>query len=306
MQNHRRYNRPAGFLWIILVFLVIPFLVNSQSLNEPLFSFGVVADVQHADIDNAGTRHYRSSPVKLSEAVSEFNRNGVDFVISLGDFINDKTSGYATLNAITSKLESPLYHVAGNHDFNLKETGADATPRYMNLKRLHYSFAREGWRFVVLNGNDISVYANPPGSRKFRQAESMIAEMKADKQPNAQTWNGAIGRNQLKWLEKELKQARMKKERVILACHFPLVTEKKGELLLNSGQVLRLIQKYPEVFACLNGHGHTSQYHQEGGVHHVMFRGMVELEDNAFSILKVYPDRLEMEGFGKEVNRVLR
>lgn len=306
MDNQRKNTRMSGLRLITLLFLFMSIPSIALSQGGPLFSFGVIADVQHAGIDNAGTRHYRSSPAKLSEAVSEFNRKGVGFVISLGDFINDKMEGYATLNAITSILESPLYHVAGNHDFNLKESDAGATLRYMNLKRLNYSFVREGWRFVVLNGNDISVYANLPGSKKFKEAETMIAEMKARKQPNAQTWNGAIGTSQMAWLEKELKQARKKKERVILACHFPLVTEKKGELLLNSDEVLALIQKYPEVFACLSGHGHTSQHHHEGGVHHVMFRGMVELEDNAFSILKVYPDRIEMEGFGKEVNRVLR
>jgi predicted phosphodiesterase len=289
-----------------MLFLTISISVKAQLQGEPLFSFGVVADVQHADIDNSGTRHYRSSPAKLSEAVAVFNRQGVDYVISLGDFINDKLEGYETLNSITSKLESPLYHVAGNHDFNLKESGADATLRYMNLKRLHYSFAKEGWRFVVLNGNDLSVYANRSGSKQYKEAEAMIAEMKARKLPNAQTWNGAIGRNQLRWLEKELKQARKKQERVILACHFPLVTQKKGELLLNSDEVLGLIQKYPGVFAYLNGHGHTSQHNREGGVHHVMFRGMVEMDDNAFSILKVYPDRIEMEGFGKEQGRVLK
>lgn len=296
----------AGLIMITLLVLSGHFSTMAQSQGEPLFTFGVVADVQHADIDNSGSRHYRRSPSKLTEAVSEFNRNEVDFVISLGDFINDKPEGFAVLNAITSKLNSPLYHIAGNHDFNLRESDAGATLRNMNLKRLHYSFVFKGWRFVVLNGNDISVYANRIGSKKFKEAEAMIAGMKARKLPNAHTWNGAVGKSQINWLEKELKQARRKEERVILACHFPLVTEKKGELLLNYDEVLLLIQKYPEVFAYLNGHGHTSQHHPEGGVHHVMFRGMVELEDNAFAILRVYPGRIEMEGFGKEVSRELQ
>lgn len=296
----------SGLRLITLLFLFMSIPSIAQSQGEPLFSFGVVADVQHADIDNSGTRHYRSSPAKLSEAVSQFNRSGVSFVISLGDFINDQLKGYEILGSITSKLESPLYHVAGNHDFNLSESDADATLRNMNLKRLHYSFVREGWRFVILNGNDISVYANLPGSRPYQEAEALVADMKARKLPNAQTWNGGIGKNQMAWLEKELKQARRKKERVILACHFPLMTVKKSELLLNSDEVLALIRKYPEVFAYLNGHGHASQHHHEAGVHHIMFRGMVELEDNAFAILRVYSDRIEMEGFGSEVNRILR
>jgi hypothetical protein len=32
---------------------------------------------------------------------------------------------------------------------------------------------------------------------------------------------------------------------------------------------------------------------------------MVELEDNAFAVVRVYPNRLEIKGFGKELSRKL-
>ena len=60
--------------------------------TPPLFSFGMISDVQYADIENAGTRYYRLSPAKLKEAVDDFNRETVDFVISLGDFIDENSS----------------------------------------------------------------------------------------------------------------------------------------------------------------------------------------------------------------------
>ena len=59
------------------------------------------------------------------------------------------------------------------------------------------------------------------------------------------------------------------------------------------------------VFAFFNGHVHKSQYFFEQGVHYVSFRGMVELEDNAFALVNVYGNGLEITGFGKEVSRKL-
>ena len=42
--------------------------------TTPLFSFGIVADPQYADIDPRPEmgRHYRESPKKLAEAVDAF------------------------------------------------------------------------------------------------------------------------------------------------------------------------------------------------------------------------------------------
>ena len=40
-----------------------------------------------------------------------------------------------------------------------------------------------------------------------------------------------------------------------------------------------------------------------GGVHHVTIAGMVQapLDSNAYGVLRVYPERLELEGFGTQV-----
>ena len=277
----------------------------SQVKDKPLFTFGVMADVQYADQDNAGTRHYRLSPKKLSEAVDSFNLQKVDFVLNLGDFIDKNMSSYDTLNPIAARLTMPLYHTLGNHEFSVNDSEKDKVLAKENLKAPYYSFVKKKWRFIILNGNDVSLYAYAKESSKYKEAEVLLQQLKADKLPNAQAWNGAIGKEQLAWLKNELVMAQKKKEKVILTNHFPLYPEGASELLWNAKEIRALIESFPVAFAYLNGHVHKSQYFAENGVHYVSFRGMVELEDNAYAIISVYKDHLEIKGYGKEVSRML-
>ena len=56
----------------------------------------------------------------------------------------------------------------------------------------------------------------------------------------------------------------------------------------------------------LNGHNHAGNYGKFEGIHFVNFKGMVDTEtENAFSILTFFNNRIEIEGFGREKNRIL-
>ncbi|KAK3259762.1 hypothetical protein CYMTET_31255 [Cymbomonas tetramitiformis] len=62
-------------------------------VEDPLFTFGVIADIQYADIDDgasfSGTpRFYRNSLNVLAEAVGAWRKRDVDFAIQLGDIID--------------------------------------------------------------------------------------------------------------------------------------------------------------------------------------------------------------------------
>jgi manganese-dependent ADP-ribose/CDP-alcohol diphosphatase len=277
----------------------------AQAKGKQLFTFGVIADVQYADQDNAGTRHYRLSPKKLAEAVDSFNRLKPQFVLSLGDYIDKNFSSYDTLNPITARLSMQFYHTLGNHEFSVNDNEKEKVLQKENLQQPYYSFEKANWRFVIINGNDVSLHAHSKGSVEYKEAEALLQKLKADSQRQAQTWNGAVGKEQLAWLEKELKAAQGKKQKVVLGCHFPLYPDGATELLWNAKEVRAMIERYPCVFAYLNGHVHKSQYFFEKGLHYVSFRGMVEMDDNAFALVTVYRDRLEIKGFGKEQSRTL-
>jgi manganese-dependent ADP-ribose/CDP-alcohol diphosphatase len=182
----------------------------SQTDSIPLFTFGVMTDVQYCDCENAGTRYYRSSLRKLNEAVQTFNQKNVAFVTHLGDFIDHDFESYDTLNAIVKQLNSPLYQVLGNHDFSVKQEEIKKVPAILQLKNRYYSFARNRWRFIVLDGNDLSVYGNIKTGKIFDEASQRLENLKAQKVPNAQSWNGGLGEKQVRWLKKELASAAKK------------------------------------------------------------------------------------------------
>ena len=67
--------------------------------SQPVFRFGVLSDVQHADIDDGhgfhGTpRYYRHSLEALDRAVGRMLEDGVDCAIHLGDIIGGLCSGH--------------------------------------------------------------------------------------------------------------------------------------------------------------------------------------------------------------------
>jgi hypothetical protein len=97
----------------------------------------------------------------------------------------------------------------------------------------------------------------------------------------------------------------MKNEKVILLCHFPLVPD-IADNLLNYKEVLLTLGKYQNIIAWFNGHNHAGNYGVYNKTHFVTFRGMVETQnDNSYAFVKVFTDRIEIKGYGREVSRVL-
>src|SRR3989339_648463 len=94
-----RQIRSSLCFTILLLMLMVPSVTGcgSESTSGPGFSFGVVADVQYADAESAGSRFYRNSAGKLEECVSEFNKNTLEFVIHLGDLID---RDYASIDTV--------------------------------------------------------------------------------------------------------------------------------------------------------------------------------------------------------------
>jgi manganese-dependent ADP-ribose/CDP-alcohol diphosphatase len=286
--------------------LSFPLSSFSQNADVPLFSFGVIADVQYCDCDNNGSRYYSSSLRKLQEAVQIFNKEQVKFVVSLGDFIDRDAQSFDTLNKITKQLRMPVHHTLGNHDFSGNQKEIDKAPSYLGLKEKYYSFKYGGWRFIVLNGNDISVLGNKEHSKNHVLAKRRMEELKGKGAPNAQPWNGELGKHQLVWLKKQLKSSLKANERVILLCHHPISPESGTLNLWNDREVKSLLESFPNVKAYFNGHAHEGGYDFDNGKHYVTFKGMVEKDENAFAIIDVYKDYLKINGYGVEITRLLK
>ncbi|MEZ5012573.1 MAG: metallophosphoesterase [Bacteroidales bacterium] len=88
-----------------------------------------------------------------------FNRSNLSFTINMGDLIDEDYSSYdSVLNHLTM-LKSPLYNVLGNHDFTVDPRFRGRIADRMGTGSGYPSFTKEGFRFIVLNTNDISLFS---------------------------------------------------------------------------------------------------------------------------------------------------
>ena len=267
--------------------------------GSPLFRFGAVADCQYCKATSSN-RKYNLSPKKLAACVEHYNKMELSFVVHLGDFIDRDFSSFDKVVPIYNRLKAPHYHVLGNHDFSVADDKKALVPAKLGLKQRYYDFARKGWRFIALDGNDVSLYAWPKNDPRTQAA----AEYHKSLKPRPPNWNGALGGEQLKWIEAKLQTATKAKERVMLFCHFP-VHPKNNHNLWNDNALTGLLARYSCVVAYLNGHNHAGNYGQRDGIHYFTLKGMVDTGQTSYAVIEVHADRLVVKGFGRETDRDL-
>ena len=293
----------AAILFILLSGDVVGQDPNSRPTdkNPGQVTLGIIADCQYADIPTAGVRNYSLSDQKLKQCVEDFNGLALDHVFHLGDFIDQQEESFDTVLPIVKSLNSSFTLVLGNHDFSVSDEFKDRVPGLMGLKERYFSFKIQQWKLIVLDGNDISLYAWPQGSKRHSDSKK-IHETLYNERP---TYNGAIGKDQMIWLKNELKQAQAASESVILLCHFPVLPE-DPHVLWNSEEILELISDYSCVKAWLNGHNHAGDYAEFNGIHFVTFKGMVDTEENSYATISLLEGEMVVNGFGREENRLMK
>lgn len=216
---------------LICTFFLLGFFLQTATAQNPseqgpkLFSFGVIADVQYADIDQVGKRNYRGSLKKLEQSVQLLNQHDLSFIASLGDLIDRHFESFEKPLELMSHAKAKIHHVLGNHEFLVEDPLKIKVSRLLNNPKRYYSFETNGFVMVILNGMEESMDAYPKDSRKYREGESRYQQLKSRGANNAQTYNGGLGKKQLKWLGKILKRAEKNDQKVILFNHFPLLPE---------------------------------------------------------------------------------
>jgi 3',5'-cyclic AMP phosphodiesterase CpdA len=230
--------------------------------------------------------------------VEAINAERPDFTIQLGDLVDLDASNLTRILPVIRSLETPQYHVMGNHDFCVPRTELQ---QQLGLESGWYEFAAGGWRFVVLDGMDLSL----PGEA----AAKMLAALSTRNAPYAQDWNGGISDAQKQWLREVLQRAGGAGERAMVFCHFPLLAEAATpqHLLWNCEEILGILRDSPAVAAYMNGHAHDGGYALRNDIHHVTFPAMADSgERNSYTLVDVYQDRLELRGSGTAPSRTLR
>jgi predicted phosphodiesterase len=267
--------------------------------------FGIVADPQYAPAAPAMNRYYANSLWKLSEAVEAFNAVDLHFVVTLGDIIDRHWESYGHILPIYDRLRHRNLFLLGNHDFEVAPDYLSSVPRILGLERRYYDFAIEGIRFVVVDGNDVSLFAHRKNSPHFLLAADRLQEMKARGEPNAREWNGGMSEAQYAWLDAVMDRAEAAGEKIIILGHYPVHPKTKLSMW-DADRFVKLVGARRNFLAYFNGHDHAGNYGIFGGKHFVNFKGMVETAtDTAYAIATLHPDRIEIEGFGTEPSRSL-
>lgn len=283
----------------VLLILVQGFAQESEK-HDGDFSFGLIADCQYSAVEGTGERKYNLSEEKLKECVNQFNVMELKFVVHLGDFIDRDFESFDVVSPLYDQLNMANYHVLGNHDFSVSDELKKDVPDKLNMPAKYYDYKVNGWRFIVLDGNDISFHAYPKNSVGYNNASDYYKEQKI----GTPKWNGAIGINQINWLKAVLDKSSKKGEKVVLFCHFPIYPENVHNLW-NAGEVIELIENYSCVKAYINGHNHAGNYEIKEGIHYLTLQGMVDTDQNSYAIINVNGNVLKVTGFGREESRLL-
>jgi alkaline phosphatase len=250
--------------------------------GDDSLNIGLVTDLHFADKPAAGTRHYRETLDKLTEAGRQFHKDKPDFIVELGDFVDaaDTVSaerGYLQqVNKHFSSLCEQRHYVLGNHcvytltkeEFlgGVEQTGS------------HYSFDHGGFHFVVLD----SCYRSdgvPYGRKNFQWTD-----------PN-------IPADQVEWLKGDLQETA---KPTILFAHQRL-DGSNHYCVKNSGEVRRVLEDSGRVSAVFQGHSHKNDYKNIAGIHYCTLVAMVEgsgAENNGYAVMNVASDQtIRVNGF---------
>ncbi|HPD14636.1 MAG TPA: metallophosphoesterase [Planctomycetota bacterium] len=214
-------------------------------LSGPLASAGepllTFAAVSDTHLGKGG-----DGPAKvLAEVVQEINDSPAEFTLFLGDLVDTGAKNeeqYPKWLETAKGLRKPFYAIPGNHDpveFFRKHVRAETD----------YAFDHQGFRFVLFNDTE------------------------------ADSHDGAVTPEQLKWLTQQVDDAAGKKLRVVLCAHIAAHPNKhpdvgwwvrKGEKELDA---LLTARGGDPIVAFLSGHFHCGLrgWSDRSGVHEIVF-----------------------------------
>ncbi|MBP8954950.1 MAG: metallophosphoesterase [Armatimonadetes bacterium] len=173
----------------------------------------------------------------LAEATEAINALGPDFVVFGGDLANHGDAGsYRHLRAAIGALQSPAYHVVGNHDFLGSKTLFAAS-----LGPLNAAFDYAGYHVIILDSTG----------------------------PSTLTWEGLFTGEAVVWLEEHLAGVPVSRPLLLFTHHgiwSPDEHDPRRNLLwdvLNWKPVHRALEGRNLVLACA-GHAHENHEARRG------------------------------------------
>jgi predicted phosphodiesterase len=237
-------NRKVIALLINLFLIIFLFPVSSNAFTyipgKESVKFGICTDV-HKDI-------MYDADERLSVFIKKASESEPDFIIQLGDFCRPYEYNVPFLG-IWNKFQGEKHHVLGNHETDGGFTREESI-RFLGSPARYYSFDKNGFHFIVLDGNDVN-----PSPEK------------------ASGYPRYIGEEQKNWLIKDLK---MTKNHVVIFSHQSL----EGDGIENRIEIRKIFEDenktsgFKKIIVCFSGHHHTDYATEINGINYVQINSM--------------------------------
>lgn len=257
-------------------------------------------------------RRYDVARDKMLETVEVFNAMGDDltFAVNLGDLVNnDLMWNLRPILDAFNQLRRPHFNLLGNHDLRahndrfgklnktqeawlksklgLARRDAKVSDASLSSSASHSGARRNGddddddgeWYYRILYGPFVFIFL-----------DSMVVEPETNDPPARQRF--------IAWLKATLQRALDRGRAVIVFGHISVGFKTNVHL----GPIL---SSFPNIVGAFFGHEHRGGYLKQNDVHTVIIQGQIETLVNAFAVLDVFCDRMELTGFGRVPSRVM-
>ena len=203
---------------------------------------------------------------KLQETIKEINSYpDIDFVVFGGNNIEKPNfQNLDTFLYLTKKVNKKCYVLLGSSDVSSKNgiTKDYYLKRvrralfFRHNKKPNYVFEKKGYVFIAMDG-----------SKQYFQSS-----------------NGYYGKEELAWLEKQLKKYNNKN--IIILQHFPLLeTKSKWIETPKKEEYLQLLSKYKNVKMIVSGHYGNNYETENDGIYHIITESYSK--NSAYKIIKI-------------------
>lgn len=287
LQWNRRSFLHRGTLVLGATPMMTAHMFSKKVPRKPV-RFGLITDLHYADKVNAGTRFYRETLDKLAEAAVQFEKDEIEFLVELGDFIDAADSVQLekkylkTVNRPFKQICEDRYYVLGNHcvDTLNKQEFLDEVEQANS----YFSFDRGGIHFIVLDSCFRSD-GTPYQRKNFQWTDANIPE------------------DELAWLQSDLKGT---DKPVVVFAHQRLDVDNSYGVR-NNAAVRKVLESTGNVLVVFQGHSHKNELNQISGIRYCTMVAMVEgsgLDNNGYSTIEIQSEgTVLIHGFRKQESR---
>lgn len=218
--------------------------MTSSCKMAAVFKFGLVADLQYANIDDGYNwnktkkRYYRNAICLLQKAMKEWRLYDVRFILQLGDIIDgfckQTEKPDVCLDRVLDIFEQETWsvlNVVGNHElYNFPKDKLYTSRLFKTLPHTNKAYyvvePHPGIKICALNTYEISTLGTTIDTPEYKQASEFL-RVNPNDDKNAPDgligvkrrfvgFNGAMSTQQIDWLKEELSSAKQQKQNVIV------------------------------------------------------------------------------------------